>query len=315
VNRSLRRHIPSFSLYGEQTGTTRRTDPLHIEDIQSRSSKYLWKIDTHQHTGLCQCVYLTAGPAVADLEGSHADFEAPTVFIIPAGTVHGFGFRADSQGYVLTMDLDRLLSMAGATHRAPIAALFSAPRAIDLASDRLLAARSAQLFETLMQEFRQPESLMVPVSGWLACSVLWILASTSMATMPTGLLGRYDLDRLRRFRVHLHTIGLEEHVADRRVLLGDRRLALDHTSVDRRHEGHRRIEDSGRLAGLDQASGRVGKNACQTSRFAGQDVQGDCVTSNRGRIDPWNSAIHGIVVEQVAGFKIIGTVENQRHSF
>jgi AraC family transcriptional activator of pobA len=229
VNRSLRRHIPSFSLYGEQTGTTRHTDPLHIEDIQSRSSKYLWKIDTHQHTGLCQCVYLTAGPAVADLEGSHADFEAPTVFIIPAGTVHGFGFRADSQGYVLTMDLDRLLSMAGATHRAPIAALFSAPRAIDLASDRLLAARAAQLFETLMQEFRQPESLMVPVSGWLACSVLWILASTTMATMPTGLLGRYDLDRLRRFRLLIESHYLSHWPVKRYA----RQLALSESSLNR----------------------------------------------------------------------------------
>jgi hypothetical protein len=186
MNRSARRHIPSFSLYGEQSAATRHTDPLHIEDIQSRSRKYLWKIGPHRHIGLCQCVYVTAGPVSFDLEGSHAEFEGPAVFIIPSGTVHGFGFQADTLGYVLTADLDRLLSMASAAHHTPIARLFSVPRAIDLAPDRLLAARAAQVFEILMQEFRQPESVMVPVSGWLACALLWVLASGSVTAPPAG---------------------------------------------------------------------------------------------------------------------------------
>jgi AraC family transcriptional activator of pobA len=109
MNRSAHRQIPSYSLYGETPGAIRPTDALHIEDIQSRSRKYLWKIGSHRHTALCQCVYVTAGPVVADLEGSQAAFEGPTVVIIPAGAVHGFGFHADSQGYVLTINLDRLL--------------------------------------------------------------------------------------------------------------------------------------------------------------------------------------------------------------
>src|SRR5271165_1162624 len=134
MNRSARRQIPSYSLYGETPGTIRGADALHIEDIQSRSRKYLWKIGSHRHTGLCQCVYVTKGPVLADLEGSQAGFEGPTVIIIPAGAVHGFGFRADSQGYVLTINLDRLLSMASSLHQAPIAALFSEPRVIELAS-------------------------------------------------------------------------------------------------------------------------------------------------------------------------------------
>src|ERR1700736_6329083 len=133
MSRSVRRHIPSFSLYGEQSAATRHTDPLHIEDIPSRSRKYLWKIGPHRHIGLCECVYVTAGPVNLDLEGSHAEFAGPAVFIIPSGTVHGFRFQANTQGYVLTMDLDRLLSMASAAHHTPIARFFSVPRAIDLA--------------------------------------------------------------------------------------------------------------------------------------------------------------------------------------
>src|ERR1700719_2393110 len=119
--RSARRQIPSYALYGEMPAEIRHADALHIEDIQSRSRKYLWRIGPHRHIGLCQCVFVTAGPGTPPLEGAHAAFEGPTVFIIPSGTVHGFGFQSDTLGFVLTTDLDRLLGMASAAHQMPIA--------------------------------------------------------------------------------------------------------------------------------------------------------------------------------------------------
>jgi AraC family transcriptional activator of pobA len=228
MNRSARRQIPSYSLYGETPGAIRPTDALHIEDIQSRSRKYLWKIGSHRHTGLCQCVYVTAGPVVADLEGSQAEFKGPTVVIIPAGAVHGFGFHADSQGFVLTVNLDRLLSMAGSLHRGQIAALFSTPRVIGLASDPVLATRAAGLFGTLIQEFRQPERP-GPHVGWLACSVLWILSAginpTTAIQPPDG----YELDRLRRFRLLVET-HYQKHWPVQRYA---RQLALSESSLNR----------------------------------------------------------------------------------
>jgi len=228
MNRSSRRQIPSYSLYGETPGAIRPTDALHIEDIQSRSRKYLWKIGSHRHTGLCQCVYVTAGPVVADLEGSQAEFAGPAVIIIPAGAVHGFGFHAESQGYVLTISLDRLLSMASSLHQAPIAALFLVPRVIGLASDPLLAARAAGLFDKLIQEFRQPESP-GPQVGWLACSVLWILASGIHATTTIPPSDRYELDRLRRFRLLVET-HYQKHWPVKRYA---RQLALSESSLNR----------------------------------------------------------------------------------
>jgi AraC family transcriptional regulator, transcriptional activator of pobA len=224
MNRPARRQIPSYSLYGE----TRGTDALHIEDIQSRSRKYLWKIGNHRHTGLCQCVYVTAGPAVADLEGARAEFEGPTVIIIPAGAVHGFGFRADSQGYVLSINLDRLLSMASSLHQAPIATLFSEPRVLELASDPVLAARAAGLFGNLVEEFRQPESP-GPQVGWLACSVLWILSSGTHHMTAMQSPDRYELDRLRRFRLLVET-HYQKHWPVKRYA---RQLALSESSLNR----------------------------------------------------------------------------------
>jgi AraC family transcriptional activator of pobA len=228
MNRSARRHIPIFSLYGETSRAIGQTDALHIEDIQSRSRKYLWKIGTHRHTGLCQCVYVTSGPVAADLEGFKSEVEGPAVVFIPAGAVHGFAFHADSQGYVLTMNLDRLWSIASTIHQAPITALFAAPRVLELSSDPLLAARAARLFDNLIREFREPESP-GPQVGWLACSVLWILSSATVASTATGSPDRYELDRLRRFRMLVET-HYQKHWPVKRYA---RQLALSESSLNR----------------------------------------------------------------------------------
>jgi len=197
MSRSTRRHVPSFSLYGEKSAEARHRDPLHVEDIPSRSSKYLWKIGSHRHTGLCQCVYVTEGPVTAEIEGSRIEFQAPTVFIIPSGTVHGFSFRADTRGFVLSMDLDLLLTMASPTHQAPILALFAAPRAMQLAADPPLAARAVELFATLLKEFKQPESA-GPVAGWLACSVLWLLAGGMVHSQTPAIEQHWPVARYAR---------------------------------------------------------------------------------------------------------------------
>jgi AraC family transcriptional activator of pobA len=173
-------------------------------------------------------VFVAAGPVLVDLEGSQAEFAGPTVVIIPAGAVHGFGFHADSQGYVLTINLDRLLSMASSLHQAPIAALFSEPRVLDLASDPVLAARAAGLFGNLIEEFRQPESP-GPQVGWLACSVLWILSSGTHHMTATHSPDRYELDRLRRFRLLVET-HYQKHWPVKRYA---RQLALSESSLNR----------------------------------------------------------------------------------
>lgn len=195
------RRIPSFSLYGE-IGTPRpQTDLLHIEDIQSRSRKYLWKIAMHRHAGLCQCLFVSQGPAHVSRDAAQSDLDGPALIVIPAGTVHGFRFRPDTQGYVLTVDLERLLTIAPAAHRAPIETLFTSSHAASLGADSPLVRRIAPVFERLLQEFREPDSLHAPVSGWLACSALWLIAAANADDAPVELPAGADLERLRRFRL------------------------------------------------------------------------------------------------------------------
>jgi AraC family transcriptional regulator, transcriptional activator of pobA len=224
--RSTRRSIPSFSLYGEKPST--EIDGVHIEDIQSRSRKYLWKIGVHRHALLSQCVLVTAGPVTVTLDDVRAALVGPAAMLIPAGTVHSFRFHADTRGHVLTVDLARILSTATA-HRSHIDGLFSAPRVIDLREDATLARRLAALIEQLDQEFRQPEGWSAPVGAWLACCVLWILAAGAGARGSPELPSGQDAERLRRFR-QLIELQYLKHWPVRRYA---RHLALSETSLNR----------------------------------------------------------------------------------
>jgi len=227
--RSIQQKVPSFSLYGEQADSGAHTDALHIEDIPSRSRKYLWRIGTHRHTRLCQCVLVTAGPVTVVLEGSQRSFNGPAVMIIPAGAIHGFRFQPETQGYVLSVNLQQVLSIACSAHQAPIEALFAIPRAIDLSLDTSLAARAAEQLECLLSEFRRPERILEPIGGWLACCVLWSIATRSSAGMPAELRCGQDLDRLRQFRLLMESHYAHHWPVERYA----RQLRMSATSLNR----------------------------------------------------------------------------------
>lgn len=230
LTRTMRRQVPSFSLYGELRLPARSAEPLHIEDIQSRSRKYLWKIAAHRHVGLCQCVYLTSGAVTRELEDSRGTFSGPVAILIPSGTIHAFKFRAESQGFVMTFDLANLLSRTGPPQHGSIAKMFSMPRTVDLTADSMLASRVARIFESLLQESRQPDGLNSPVIGWLASSALWILsAQTEAHPGAPGPPGRNDLERWWQFR-QLVEKRYPQHWSVERYA---RQLAVSATSLNR----------------------------------------------------------------------------------
>lgn len=245
------RRIPSFSLYGEPIRDRPQTDFLHIEDIQSRSRKYMWKIAMHRHAGLCQCLLVRQGPAHVSLDAAQSDLDAPALIVIPAGTVHGFGFRADTQGYVLTVDLERLLTVAPAAQRAPIETLFTAARAANLGAESPLARRVAPLFERLLQEFREPDSLHTPVGGWLACSALWLIAAASAEETPAEFALGLGRERLRRFRLLVEQRFLQHWSVARYA----RALGISESSLNRLCRG------SGRATAFDWIQQRLALEA------------------------------------------------------
>lgn len=149
--------------------------------------------------------------------------------IIPPGTIHSFRFRPDTQGYVLTVKLQPLLSIASAAHQAPMEALFTVPRAIDLGRHSTLAARAAQQLECLLQEFRQSQSAMEPTHSWLACCALWTLALGCTASMISEMHSGPDLERLRQLRALIESHYAEHWPVERYA----RQIGLSETSLNR----------------------------------------------------------------------------------
>ena len=227
--RSARQNVPSFSLYGERGAATLAALPVHVEDIQSRSRKYLWQIGVHRHAELCQCLLITAGPASAVIEELRTKLDGPALVVVPAGAVHSFRFRADTQGYVLTINFQHLTELASAAHQTPIEELFSLPRVLDLSFNPTLADRASQMLECLCKELRAPKGASTPVAGWLACCVLYTVAeAVKNSSLPESYSGT-DLARLRRFRQLIET-RYAQHWPIQRFA---KELGLSETSLNR----------------------------------------------------------------------------------
>lgn len=262
--RSARQNVPSFSLYGEQGAATRAVGPVHVEDIQSRSRKYLWQIGAHRHAELCQCILLTAGPASVVIEEFRTELDGPALVVIPAGAIHSFRFRADTLGYVLTINFQHLTGLASAAHQAPIEELFSLPRALDLGFNPALADRASQMLDCLCKELRKSEAASTPVAGWLACCVLYTVAeAVKHSSVPESFSGT-DLARLRCFRQLIEN-RFAQHWPIQRFA---RELGLSETSLNRLC---RRLTGS---TGFDLLQQRLALEARRRLIYAGDSVSG-----------------------------------------
>jgi AraC family transcriptional regulator, transcriptional activator of pobA len=163
------------------------------------------------------------------LEEASMKFDGAVVVVIPAGTIHSFRFRPETEGYVLTVNLQQLLSIVSAGHQAPIESLFAAPHAVDLTLQPTMVLRLAQQLECLLNEYRQPERNLEPIRSWLACSVFWTVAQACAASPSAGMHCGQDLERLRQFRV-LIDAHFAEHWSVERY---SRELGVSETSLNR----------------------------------------------------------------------------------
>ena len=198
--RSPRRKIPSFSLYGEERVPAGIAQSTHIEDIPSRSRKYLWRIDTHRHQDLAQCVVVTSGPVTVSLEATERHCRGPTAILAPAGSVHSFRFGSDTTGYVLTVNLSKLLGYIAGGQIAAVGAVFAAPRILDLGDNTALSDRIASLLECLLREYRRPERLPDAIAACLAGAALSTVAQVLNSAQEAPEHSGTDLSHLREFR-------------------------------------------------------------------------------------------------------------------
>lgn len=96
------RHVPTYQLYGENSGG----EPdfwLHCETIKSRSSLHRWEIRPHRHESFFQILYVEAGSGDAIFDSSVHPLDPPTIVTVPPGLNHGFRFSRDIEGLVVTI--------------------------------------------------------------------------------------------------------------------------------------------------------------------------------------------------------------------
>ncbi len=122
--------VPVFFLFGEPR---RSVGPrfLHLETLEERSRPTDWMIRPHTHADLHHLFLITEGAGQISADGELTLFSAPSVLIVPAGVVHGFGWQPETCGRVLTLSDSYLRELLA---RAPdFAALFETACCLALA--------------------------------------------------------------------------------------------------------------------------------------------------------------------------------------
>jgi len=123
----MRNSIPIYKLYGErdatrlQPGTDEFDLPLgddngasapqpitepeffHLESIPERSRLHDLHIKPHRHTNLFQLLYITHGQAEISFDDQNLTMHAGQLITVPPGTVHGFKFSNDIDGWVISL--------------------------------------------------------------------------------------------------------------------------------------------------------------------------------------------------------------------
>ncbi len=138
---------PDFFLYGEPPKAA-SPDFVHVEELAKRSRPGNWQIKPHRHGDLCHLILITRGGGTIQYEYEFMDFSSPRLLIVPAQTVHGFSWKAPSEGKVLTVALPQLQQLVG--EHADFAGIFTRPRSLPL--DRQASAAISAAMSGIAQE-------------------------------------------------------------------------------------------------------------------------------------------------------------------
>lgn len=106
--------IPTFLLYGEDLIETPALF-AHIETIAARSSLHDWEISAHRHLHSVQILLVSKGQVTFRCDDRIETLDGPCFMAVPIGSVHGFRFRPETIGYVLSLSA-AFMARAGGPH-------------------------------------------------------------------------------------------------------------------------------------------------------------------------------------------------------
>lgn len=115
---TLGRAVVNYNLYGEAGDLP---DVVHCETIETRSRLHNWELGRHRHGRLHQILLVERGGGTAHLDGRTSPLSAMTGVNVPIGSIHGFTFEPETEGWVVTLaaeTIDDTLDRTDPLHRA-----------------------------------------------------------------------------------------------------------------------------------------------------------------------------------------------------
>lgn len=149
--------VPRFALYGHVDASPAWAETINLERIPERSGPHNWEISPHVHEGLFQVLYITTGSLGAEalIDERRWPITPPCLIVVPSGAVHGFHFRNDFDGPVITAPQRPLESLVAAI--APqLLTHIRTPRVLPVDPQGPWAESLLPLFEALGRETRNP---------------------------------------------------------------------------------------------------------------------------------------------------------------
>ena len=124
--------VPSVRMSKAAVAEAAAPNFVHAERIGPSARLHDWEIAAHRHDHLTQALMVTEGGGQVRIDAGNDRFRAPWLLWIPAGTVHAFSFRPETEGVVLSLSDDFLGSVITHDHEAArldatAAAVFSGP--------------------------------------------------------------------------------------------------------------------------------------------------------------------------------------------
>ncbi|BDH45910.1 AraC family transcriptional regulator [Salmonella enterica subsp. enterica serovar Choleraesuis] len=196
------RKLPNYALYGAHSVNS-TVDIVHHERIPDRASRFGFDIEPHFHDALIQTLYVTRGGGEATIDGKVWAFKAPCLIVVPAHSVHGFRFRENVDGHVITAAQSALESVAHTAAPELLAfARMPAVLAVDPSSRR--GAPLETLFEAIGREAEQPERWQFTAGLALTIALFVQIARLSEQARLAGNPARAAIAaRIERFRALL----------------------------------------------------------------------------------------------------------------
>ena len=148
--------IPDFGLYGESSVSQ---DPgfVHIEDIAARSREVGWLIKPHRHDSMLQILCIFDGGLDVQLDDESHTLSGGCAITIPPGVVHGFRFKPDTKGAVLSLAAPLFNDESYRRSRSYFDALLGSPQIIKFQTNSVLFEQLRHYLNLIVGEFQQAE--------------------------------------------------------------------------------------------------------------------------------------------------------------